>query len=538
MSSLIGSTYSSVASASSSKFAHIPGWSFITRYSRSHRKSTFLIGVFTGLVLGLGSITSVFFLAERRERKRRRRKLRSYGMDDDDEQERRRRELRGRDPIQIRSGQVVRGVEGLIGNTPLMRINSLSDATGCEILGKAEFLNPAGSPKDRVALQILKDAEEEGLLYPNTGSCIFEGTVGSTGISLATLARAKGYRCSIVIPDDVAREKVELLEKLGAEIQCVRPRGIVDPRHFVNEARACAEAFGDIELVGPHPTGFGTSGYAGSEAGQGEEYVHRQDLVVSTKRSCSPQSNDAVVVNESQARGFFADQFENPSNFWAHYNGTGPEIWRQTGGLMDAFVAGAGTGGTLSGCAAYLKRVSCDPDESSQGGGFIRRPGSASEVRIILADPQGSGLYNKVKYGVMYSPTEAEGKRRRHQVDSVVEGIGINRVTRNLQMGLQCIDDAERVSDDEAARMGRYLILNDGLFLGSSSAVNCVAAVRTALKLKKERGDDPPPVVVTVLCDSGSRHVSKFHSDDALARLGVPDAGNSDISDILNDYVE
>ena len=454
----VSTSSSAIASTSSSKLAHIPGWTVIARYSRSHRKSTFLIGVFTGLVLGLGSITSVFFLAERRERRRRRRKLRSYGLDDQDEDERRRRELRARDPIQIRSGQVVRGVEGLIGNTPLMRINSLSDATGCEILGKAEFLNPAGSPKDRVALQILKDAEQEGLLYPHTGSCIFEGTVGSTGISLATLARAKGYRCSIVIPDDVAREKVELLEKLGAEIQSVRPRGIVDPRHFVNEARARAEAFGDVELVGPHPTGLGTSTYAGADAGQGQDYVHREDLVVSSKRS-SRENEQGEVINENQARGFFADQFENASNFWAHYNGTGPEIWRQTGGLIDAFVAGAGTGGTLSGCAAYLKRVSCDPEESKQAGGFITRPGSAQEVKVVLADPQGSGLYNKVKYGVMYSATEAEGKRRRHQVDSVVEGIGINRITRNLQMGLQCIDDAERVTDDQAARMGRYLIL-------------------------------------------------------------------------------
>ncbi|CCF52105.1 hypothetical protein NDA14_000293 [Ustilago hordei] len=526
------SSSSTIASSSSSKLAQIPGWTIISRYSRSHRKSTFLIGVFTGLILGLGSITSVFFFAERRERRRRRRKLRSYGLDDEDEEERRRRELRGRDPIEIRSGQVVRGVEGLIGNTPLMRINSLSDATGCEILGKAEFLNPAGSPKDRVALEILKDAEEEGLLYPHTGSCIFEGTVGSTGISLATLARAKGYRCSIVIPDDVAREKTEILEKLGAEIQAVRPRGIVDPRHFVNEARARAEAFGDVELVGPHPTAFGASGYAGSDGGQGEEdYTQRDDLVVSTQRSIS---SEAAMISETQARGFFADQFENPSNFWAHYNGTAPEIWRQTGGLIDAFVAGAGTGGTLSGCAAYLKRVSCDRDESGRGGDFIRRAGSAQEVRVVLADPQGSGLYNKVKYGVMYSPTEAEGKRRRHQVDSVVEGIGINRITRNLQMGLQCIDDAERVTDDEAARMGRYLILNDGLFLGSSSAVNCVAAVRTALKLKRERGDDAPPVVVTVLCDSGARHLSKFHDNSALTRLGVSDAGSSDISDILN----
>ncbi|PWY97728.1 PALP-domain-containing protein [Testicularia cyperi] len=546
---LLGSGVGGGAGASGSKLASIPGWTIISRYARNHRRSTFFIGFCTGLILGLGSLTSVFFFAERREKRRRRKKLRSYGLDDEDEEERQRRERRGRDPIQIRSGQVVRGVEGLIGNTPLMRINSLSDATGCEILGKAEFLNPAGSPKDRVALQILRDAEDEGLLHPNTGSCIFEGTVGSTGISLATLARAKGYRCSIVIPDDVAREKVEILEKLGAEIQSVRPRGIVDPRHFVNEARARAEAFGDVELVGPHPSGFETSGVAGDDEGQSGRYTQRDDLVVSARgltgsgsESDTPPSSSSANTGagegdqslERQPRGFFADQFENPSNFWAHFHGTGPEIWRQTGGLLDAFVAGAGTGGTLSGCAAYLKRVSCSHVDGGDESSFIKRAKSAQEVRVVLADPQGSGLYNKVKFGVMYSPTEAEGRRRRHQVDSVVEGIGINRITKNLHMGLQCIDDAVRVSDDEAARMGRWLILNDGLFLGSSSAVNCVAAVKTALALKAERGDDPPPVVVTVLCDSGSRHLSKFHDDTALQKLGVQHAGSSDIADILN----
>ncbi|EPQ28086.1 uncharacterized protein PFL1_04413 [Pseudozyma flocculosa PF-1] len=517
--------------SASSSGQHLSFWS---NFLAHHRRSTFFLGLCTGLVLGLGSLTSVFYLAEKRERKRRRRRLRAYGLDDDDEDERLRREIRGRDSIQIRSGQVVRGIEGLIGNTPLMRINSLSDLTGCEILGKAEFLNPAGSPKDRVALQILNDAEEEGLLHPNTGSCIFEGTVGSTGISLATLARAKGYRCSIVIPDDVAREKVEVLRKLGAEIESVRPRGIVDPRHFVNEARARAEAFGDVELVGPHADALG-AGYhfkseSGDEGGQGVgDDIHRSDLVVSSKSTRIDGQDDEL---EKRPRGFFADQFENPSNFWAHYSNTGPEIWRQTGGLLDAFVAGAGTGGTLSGCAAYLKRESC----SNEGGRrhFLNGPRAHGEVRVVLADPQGSGLYNKVKFGVMYSPTEAEGKRRRHQVDSVVEGIGINRITKNLEMGLQCVDDAVRVSDDEAARMGRWLVLNDGLFLGSSSAVNCVAAVRTALRLKKERGSDPPPVVVTILCDSGARHLSKFHDDDALKRLGV-DAGSSDISDILQE---
>lgn len=144
-------------------------------------------------------------------------------------------------PIELRrGGSIVEGVEGMIGNTPLIRIKSLSDMTGCDVLAKAEFLNPGGSPKDRVALQIIQDAEERGELVPNTGSWIFEGTVGSTGISLATLACAKGYRCCIVVPDDVAEEKATLLRRLGAVVECVRPRSIVDPRHVRSSIRLTA----------------------------------------------------------------------------------------------------------------------------------------------------------------------------------------------------------------------------------------------------------------------------------------------------------
>ncbi|KAK0550706.1 Cysteine synthase 2 [Tilletia horrida] len=474
---------------------------------------------------------------------------------------------RSRKRIQIKSAEIVRGVEGLIGNTPLMRINSLSDATGCEILGKAEFLNPAGSPKDRVALQILNDAEAAGLLHPHTGSRIFEGTVGSTGISLTTLARAKGYDCSIVIPDDVASEKVELLKKLGADVLSVRPRGIVDPKHFVNEARAQAQAFGSTELVGPHAQRFDPDDHT----------IEREDLVVSTQvstkaiREGSSGNNYDPDALEKAPRGFFADQFENDSNFAAHFNGTGPEIWEQTGGQIDAFVAGAGTGGTLAGVGAFLKRIYAEnllrqsdysqhhyheqsgsysslPDEGGStlssiflnplqsisaalSGSDSYLPGAGGGVQVVLADPQGSGLYNKVKHGVMYSETEAEGTRRRYQVDTMVEGIGLNRLTHNFRLGLDCVDDAERVTDDEAVRMSRWLVLNDGLFLGSSSAVNCVAAVRTALKLKKTARSGRRPVVVTILCDGGARHLSKFHNDDYVTNAGCE--VSSDISDIL-----
>ena len=373
-------------------------------------------------------------------------------------------------PIQLQqSHSIVSGVEGMIGNTPLVRIRSLSDLTGCEILGKAEFVNPGGSPKDRVALQIITEAEKDELLVPHTGSWIFEGTVGSTGISLATLACAKGYRCCIVVPDDVAEEKATLLRRLGA-VEAVRPRGIVDPRHFVNEARTRAQSW-------------------------------------------KPNRHEPC------ARAFFADQFETDANFSAHYEHTGPEIWTQTQGHVDAFVAGTGTGGTLSGVSAYLKEVS-------------------PSVLTVAADPPGSGVYNRIQYGVMYNATEAEGTRRRHQVDTVVEGIGLNRLTRNLELGLPFIDAAERVTDDEAVRMSRWLSTHDGLFLGSSSAVHCVAAVRTALRLKAQR-PDTRPVVVTILyvyhrlrsADSGSRHLSKFQNDEAMQARGLNVV--ADIADIL-----
>lgn len=327
------------------------------------------------------------------------------------------------------------GIEAAIGNTPLIRIKSLSDATGCEILGKAEFLNPGNSPKDRVAKSILERAEREGLIVPHRGDMIYEGTVGSTGISLALLCKAKGYTAHICMPDDQAREKSDLLQSLGAVVERVRPASIVDKNQFVNKARARAtEHTNDKERVG---------------------------------------------------RGIFMDQFENEDNWRAHYESTAPEIYAQTAGKMDVFVAGAGTGGTITGIARRLKPLI---------------PG----LKIVLADPEGSGLLNKINFGVMFSPTEREGTRKRSQVDTIVEGIGINRLTRNLEAGRALIDEAIRVTDKEAVAMSRYLVEEDGLFLGSSSAVNCTAAVRMAEKL------GPGHRIVTILCDV-SRQVEDLY---------------------------
>jgi cysteine synthase len=237
------------------------------------------------------------------------------------------------------------------------------------------------------------------------------------------------------MPDDVAIEKSDLLLKLGATVERVRPASIVDQCQFVNTARRRAQ-----------------------------EHTDNPD---------------------KPGRGFFADQFENTANYIAHEKTTGPEIYEQTRGRLDAFVAGAGTGGTISGVALALKP---------------RMP----DLKIVIADPQGSSLYNKIKYGVMFSSTEAEGTRRRHQVDSIVEGIGINRMTANFYAGMQLVDDAVKVSDAQALKMARWLVEKEGLFVGASSAVNLVAAAQFAKALPKGAR------IVTIICDSGSRHLSKF----------------------------
>jgi cysteine synthase A len=392
----------------------------------------------------------------------------------------------------LRSDEVVHGVTGLIGNTPLVRIDSLSDALGVEILGKAEFLNPGGSVKDRVALRIIEDAERQGLLHPHTGSRIFEGTVGSTGISIATIAKARGYDTTIIMPDDVAQEKVNALQALGADVQRVRPASIVDKKQYVNIARRAAIEFGRSDIVkGLEDT------HTNHELHTGSASV----VVTTTSSHVNAEGTIDDPLDEdllSKPRGFFADQFENRSNFDAHYNGTGPEIWRQTNSYVDAFVSGAGTGGTIAGIGQFLKSMN-------------------EEVQVVLADPEGSGLYNKVKHGVMYDRKEAEGTKRRHQVDTVVEGIGINRMTNNIDLAIPIIDDAFRITDVEAVAMSRYLVQNDGLFLGSSSACNLVACI----KFVKKRGWRDGQTLVTILCDSGNRHYSKFWNDEYLRKANI-----------------
>lgn len=316
------------------------------------------------------------------------------------------------------------GFAGTVGNTPLIRLNRLSDETGCEILGKAEFLNPGGSVKDRAALFIIRDAEDRGVLKP--GGSLVEGTAGNTGIGLALLANARGYRTIIVIPDTQSQEKMDLLRICGAELRPVPAVPYKDPNNYVKVSGRLAEEIG----------------------------------------------------------GVWANQFDNIANRRAHYETTGPEIWAQTEGRIDAWVASTGTGGTLAGTAQFLKE---------------RKP----SVRVILADPLGSGLYNYVKHGEV----KAEG-------NSVTEGIGNGRVTKNLEGAP--IDDAVRVDDGTALTMLFRLLKEEGLYLGGSTGINVGAAVAVA------RGMGPGHTIVTVLCDGGDRYRSRLYNPTWLRQKGLP----------------
>ncbi len=320
---------------------------------------------------------------------------------------------------------VVSGFVDAVGHTPLIRLRRVSDETGCEIFGKAEFMNPGGSVKDRAARAIVLDAERRGELRP--GGTVVEGTAGNTGIGLAHVCNARGYRCVIVMPDNQSPEKYALIEALGAEVRRVKTVPYSDPNHYQKAAGRLAQ-----ELP----------------------------------------------------NAIWSNQFDNTANRRAHLETTGPEIWQQTDGRIDAFVAASGTGGTVAGVSEYLKSRS-------------------SSVRTVLADPPGSSLYEFIRHGVI----KATGS------GSITEGIGIGRVTANMQDAP--IDDAVHVEDAETVSYVYRLLREEGLFVGSTSGVNVAAAVRVARDL------GPGHMVVTVLCDTGSKYLSRLFSREWLAQKGL-----------------
>jgi cysteine synthase A len=317
-----------------------------------------------------------------------------------------------------------------IGNTKLIRLKRASEATGCEILGKAEFLNPGGSVKDRAALAIVLDAERRGLIRP--GGTIVEGTAGNTGIGLALVGNARGYRTVIVMPETQSQEKKDFIKLVGAELLLVPAVPYSNPGNYVR-----------------------VSSHLANELAQSE-------------------SNGAI----------WANQFDNTANREGHRQTTGPEIWEQTGGRIDAFTCATGTGGTIAGVGMALKE---------------RNPA----IRIVLADPMGSSLYSYFKTGELKS----EGS-------SITEGIGTGRITANLQGAP--IDDAVQIPDEEALPVVFDMIQHEGLVLGGSSGINVAAAIRVARQM------GPGHTIVTILCDGGARYQSKLFNAGFLTSRKLP----------------
>jgi cysteine synthase A len=303
----------------------------------------------------------------------------------------------------------------------------LSEETGCTIAVKAEHLNPGGSVKDRAALYLIKDAEERGLI--RAGGTVIEGTAGNTGIGLAHICNALGYKCIIYMPDTQSQEKIDALRVLGADVYPVPAVPYDDPNNYNHQAMRHAESL--------------------------------------------PNS-------------IWTNQFDNTANRQAHIETTGPEIWEQTRGKVDAVTFSTGTGGTLAGVGTYLKS-------------------KRDDIQVVLADPQGSVLYNWF----------TNGKLERSDGLSITEGIGQGRVTNNLEGAP--IDSAILVKDIDLLKMTFYLLHEEGFFVGASSGLNVTAAVQVARQL------GPGHTVVTCLCDSGQRYYNRLFNRAWLESKGLLD---------------
>ncbi len=325
-----------------------------------------------------------------------------------------------------------------IGWTPLIRLSRVGAGLRTPIYGKAEYANPGGSVKDRIGLAIIEAAEQRGDLKP--GGTIVEGTSGNTGVGLAMAASLKGYRCIFTMPDKMSQEKVRLLKAYGAEV-------VITP----------------TAVPPDHP----------------DHYIVKAKQIVT-------QTPGAVL----------ADQFYNSVNPEAHYLTTGPEIWEQTGGKVTHFVAGAGTGGTVSGVGKYLKERN-------------------SKVRVVAGDPIGS-LYTH------YHRTKAMGEGHPYKV----EGIGGDKIPTTIWFDQ--IDEFRQVPDRTSFTMARRLAREEGILVGGSAGLNVWLAVEVAREL-----DDPASLVVTILCDTGERYLSKVFSDEWMQENQMLEAPRLTVEQLL-----
>src|SRR3954454_6859994 len=323
------------------------------------------------------------------------------------------------------------GIVEAIGNTPLIKLKRVSEETGCTILGKAEFMNPGQSVKDRAGRTMILQAEKRGELRP--GGLVVESTAGNTGIGLALVAAARGYRTIIVIPETQSQEKKDTLRLCGAELVELPALPYSNPNNYQHVARRLAD-----QLRKTEPNGV-----------------------------------------------LFADQWNNLDNLKAHYVSTGPEIWQQTGGKIDAFICSIGTGGTLAGASAFLREKNKD-------------------IVIGLADPRGAGMYNLYKHGEAKSTPGG----------SITEGIGLGRVTPVIKD--MKIDEAYLIEDAEAVPIIYELLEHEGLCLGGSTGINVAGAIRLARQM------GPGHTIVTVLADSGNRYQSKLFNPDFMRSKNLP----------------
>jgi len=324
-----------------------------------------------------------------------------------------------------------------IGNTPLVKLNKLVGPNDATVLVKCEFMNPGASIKDRMALHIIEKAEKAGLLKP--GGTIVENTSGNTGMGVALCAAVKGYRCIFTMPDKMSLEKINRLKALGAQV-VVTPTNVPadDPRSYYETAKRIARE--------------------------------------------TPGS-------------FYLNQYHNADNIEAHYLSTGPEIWEQTGGNFDYFVAGLGTGGTMSGAGKFLKE---------------KKPG----IKNVGADPEGSIYLGYFKTGKLGQPHVYK-----------VEGIGEDMLCKAMDFSV--LDDVRQVDDKQSFVAARRLAREEGIFGGGSSG----AAVHVALELAKEVGKGK--TIVTVLPDSGASYVSKFYSDEWMRDNGFLDDKGVTVGDVI-----
>ena len=320
-----------------------------------------------------------------------------------------------------------------IGNTPLVKLKQASELTKCNIYGKAEYLNPGESVKDRAALFIVKDAFKNKKI--EKGGTVVEGTAGNTGIGLAIVCKAYGLNLKIVIPNTQSIEKKETLKSLGAELIEVPAVPYSNPKNYIKQSRDLA-----IQLA---------------------------------------KTNSKGVI--------WGNQFDNLVNTDAHVKTTSKEIWTQTAGKIDGFTCAVGTGGTLAGVSVGLKEKN-------------------KNIKIALSDPMGSSLYSYIK-----------SKELKSEGNSITEGIGTGRVTKNFEKAL--VDEAFQIDDTEALNIVFELIKSQKIVLGGSSGINIAGAIKLAKKM------GPGHNIVTILCDNGKRYASKIFNKEFLIKNNLPVPG-------------